>query len=139
MPVDRIRSEPANLVTEDDEVHTVPASPASVSAVVALSQADTVLAWDPTNRTLIAAIVVGTMPWTPPTTQPAIEDFRGHRGGVTATPRCPTRSRRSPAAGHLQLIPPPPGGDGHCGCTRWWVLVEAEGNGASVASLSGRD
>ena len=40
------------------------ASPASVSAVVALSQADTVLAWDPTNRTLIAANIVGTMPWT---------------------------------------------------------------------------
>jgi hypothetical protein len=35
-----------------------------VSAVVALSQADTVLAWDPTNRTLIAANIVGTMPWT---------------------------------------------------------------------------
>jgi hypothetical protein len=52
------------VVTEDDEIHTMPASPASVSAVVALSQADTVLAWDPANRTLIAANVVGTMPWT---------------------------------------------------------------------------
>jgi len=28
------------------------------------SQADTVLAWDPTNQTLIAANIVGTMPWT---------------------------------------------------------------------------
>jgi hypothetical protein len=52
------------IVTEDDQHHSVPASPASVSAVVALSQADTVLAWDPTNRTLIAANIVGTMPWT---------------------------------------------------------------------------
>jgi hypothetical protein len=52
------------IVTEDDEIHTMPASPASVSAVVALSQADTVLAWDPASRTLIAANVVGTMPWT---------------------------------------------------------------------------
>ncbi len=52
------------IVTEDDERHTTPASPAEVSAIVALSQADTVLAWDPINRTLIAANVVGTMPWT---------------------------------------------------------------------------
>lgn len=52
------------IVTEDDERHTVPAGPASVSAIVALSQADTVLAWDPVNRTLIAANIIGTMPWT---------------------------------------------------------------------------
>jgi hypothetical protein len=52
------------IVTEDDEQHTVAASPASVSAIVALSQAETVLAWDPVNRTLIAANIVGTMPWT---------------------------------------------------------------------------
>jgi hypothetical protein len=36
----------------------------SATALIALSQADTVLAWDPTNATLIAANVVGTMPWT---------------------------------------------------------------------------
>ncbi len=52
------------IVTEDDQHHTMPASPAAVSAVVALSQANTVLVWDPTNRTLIAANIVGTMPWT---------------------------------------------------------------------------
>lgn len=52
------------IVTEDDEQHTVAASPASVSAIVALSQAETVLAWDPVNRTLIAANIIGTMPWT---------------------------------------------------------------------------
>lgn len=52
------------VVTEDDQHHTMAASPAAMSAIVALSQADTVLAWDPTNKTLIAANIVGTMPWT---------------------------------------------------------------------------
>jgi hypothetical protein len=52
------------VVTDDDQVHTMVASAASVSAIVALSQADTVLAWDPTNHTLIAANIVGTMAWT---------------------------------------------------------------------------
>jgi hypothetical protein len=35
-----------------------------MAALVALARADTVPAWDPTNRTLVAANVVGTMPWT---------------------------------------------------------------------------
>jgi hypothetical protein len=35
-----------------------------MAALVALARADTVLVWDPTNRTLVAANVVGTMPWT---------------------------------------------------------------------------
>jgi hypothetical protein len=35
-----------------------------MSALVALAPADTVLAWDPVNRTLIAANIVGQMPWT---------------------------------------------------------------------------
>jgi hypothetical protein len=52
------------IVTDDDAQHTVPASPASMTALVALAQADTVLAWDPDNRTLIAANIVGRMPWT---------------------------------------------------------------------------
>jgi hypothetical protein len=47
------------LVTEDDQQHTIAPSPASMAALVALTQADTVLLWDPTNRTLIAANVVG--------------------------------------------------------------------------------
>jgi hypothetical protein len=47
------------LVTEDDEQHTIAPSPASMTALIALAQADTVLLWDPTNRTLIAANVVG--------------------------------------------------------------------------------
>lgn len=40
------------------------ASPTSMTALVALAKADTVMMWDPVNRSLIAANVVGTMPWT---------------------------------------------------------------------------
>jgi hypothetical protein len=35
-----------------------------MTALIALTQADTVLAWDPADRTLIIANIVGTMPWT---------------------------------------------------------------------------
>jgi hypothetical protein len=52
------------LVTEDDQRYAVPASPASMTALVALVRADTVLAWDPTNRALIIVNIDGTMPWT---------------------------------------------------------------------------
>jgi hypothetical protein len=52
------------IVTADDERHELPASAASITAVVALAQADTVMMWDPLNQTLIAANVVGQMPWT---------------------------------------------------------------------------
>jgi hypothetical protein len=52
------------VVTENDEQHILAPSPASMAALIALTQADTVLVWDPTNRTLIAANLVGTMPWT---------------------------------------------------------------------------
>ena len=52
------------IVTEDDQRHELPASAASVTAVVALAQAGTVMVWDPANQTLIAANVVGQMPWT---------------------------------------------------------------------------
>jgi hypothetical protein len=52
------------LVTEDDQQYFVPASPASMTALVALARADTVLAWDPRNRSLIVANIVGSMPWT---------------------------------------------------------------------------
>jgi hypothetical protein len=47
------------IVTDDDEQHTLAPSPAAMTALVALSQADTILLWDPTNRTLIAANLVG--------------------------------------------------------------------------------
>jgi hypothetical protein len=55
------------IVTEDDQQHVVAPSPAAMAALVALvalAKADTVLAWDPTNRTLVAANLIGTMPWT---------------------------------------------------------------------------
>ncbi len=51
-------------VTDDDRTDAVPVSPASITALIALTQAGTVLVWDPADRTLIAANVVGTMPWT---------------------------------------------------------------------------
>lgn len=52
------------IMTEDDRRHVVTPSPAAMTALIALTQADTVLAWDPADRTLIAANVVGKMPWT---------------------------------------------------------------------------
>ena len=52
------------IVTEDDQRHVIAPSPAAMTALIALTQAGTVLAWDPADRTLIAANVVGTMPWT---------------------------------------------------------------------------
>jgi hypothetical protein len=57
------------IVTEDDQQHVVAPSSAAMTALIALTQAGTVLAWDPADRTLIAANLVGKMPWTerPPT------------------------------------------------------------------------
>ena len=52
------------IVTDDDQRHVLAPSPAATTALIALARADTVLMWDPTNRTLIAANIVGTMPWT---------------------------------------------------------------------------
>jgi hypothetical protein len=48
------------VVTEDDQQHTVAVSPSSMTALVALSQADGVLLlWDPADSTMIVANVVG--------------------------------------------------------------------------------
>lgn len=53
------------IITEDDQRHVVPASSASVTAVVALASAGTVMVWDPEGGgTLIVANIVGQMPWT---------------------------------------------------------------------------
>ena len=52
------------FVTEDDQRHTAAPSPAAMTALIALTQADTVLAWDPADGTLIAANIAGRMPWT---------------------------------------------------------------------------
>lgn len=43
------------IITDDDEQHVLAPSPASMTALIALAQADTTLVWDPANRTLIAA------------------------------------------------------------------------------------
>ncbi|HEU5470650.1 MAG TPA: hypothetical protein VFV67_08350 [Actinophytocola sp.] len=47
-------------MTEDDQQHTIAPSPAAMTALLALAQADTILLWDSVNRTLIGAKVVGT-------------------------------------------------------------------------------
>lgn len=52
------------VFTEDEERHELVASPSSMTALVGLAQAGVVFAWDPTNRALIAANIVGTMAWT---------------------------------------------------------------------------
>lgn len=52
------------IVTDDDQRYAVEASPGSMTALAALAKADTVMAWDPLNRVLIIANIVGTMPWT---------------------------------------------------------------------------
>ena len=52
------------IVTEDDQRHVAAPDAAAMTALIALTQADTVLAWDPADRTLIAANLVGRMPWT---------------------------------------------------------------------------
>lgn len=52
------------LVTEDDQRYSMPVSAASMTALTALAQADTVMAWDPEDSTLIIANIVGQMPWT---------------------------------------------------------------------------
>jgi hypothetical protein len=41
------------IVTSDDRHHVVAPSPAAMTALVALAQADTVLVWDPADRRLI--------------------------------------------------------------------------------------
>lgn len=52
------------IVTDDDQRYAVPASAGSVTALVTLAKADTVMVWDPLNQSLIVANIVGTMPWT---------------------------------------------------------------------------
>ncbi len=51
------------LITDDDERHVVRPSPTADSALVALTQAPTILLWDSEGPALIAANVLGRMPW----------------------------------------------------------------------------
>ena len=51
------------IITEDDQARG-PGQRRPVTAVVALARVGTVMAWDPEGGTLIAANIVGQMPWT---------------------------------------------------------------------------
>jgi len=53
------------IVTADGQRHTISPSPASMTALLALARADAILLWDPQDRTLIAANLIGT--WLAPT------------------------------------------------------------------------
>ena len=53
------------IVTADGQQHTFAPSPAAMTALLALAKADAILLWDPADRRLIAANVVGT--WLAPT------------------------------------------------------------------------
>jgi hypothetical protein len=48
------------LVTDDGEQRTLAPSAAAMTALLSLARADTILLWDPANRTLIAGNIVGT-------------------------------------------------------------------------------
>jgi hypothetical protein len=52
------------IVTSDDRHDVVAPSPVAMTALVALAEGNTVLVWDAADRTLIAANLRGTMPWT---------------------------------------------------------------------------
>jgi hypothetical protein len=47
------------LVTEDDAQHFLSPSAASMTALIALTQLDAVLLWDPADRRLIVGNIVG--------------------------------------------------------------------------------
>ena len=53
------------IVTADGQQHTAAPSPAAMTALLALTRTDPILLWDPQDRTLIAANIVGT--WLAPT------------------------------------------------------------------------
>lgn len=59
------------FITDDGERHVAPVSAADMCALVALTQAPTTLLWDPAGDTLIAANLIGRMPWTDKFENPA--------------------------------------------------------------------
>jgi hypothetical protein len=52
------------MITDDEERHVFAPSPAAMVALVAVATAETVLLWDPEGPSVIAANIVGRMPWT---------------------------------------------------------------------------
>jgi len=78
------------IVTADGREHTFAPSPASMTALLALAKADAILLWDPTDRILIAANIVGT--WLAPTglarvdvTAPGLPPVGGSWTGISRT------------------------------------------------------
>jgi hypothetical protein len=67
------------FITDDDQPHVAAPSPAAMTALITLTRADTVLLWDPAARTLIAANLIGKMPWTQPA-QPSAPAREGSDG-----------------------------------------------------------
>lgn len=57
------------LVTDDDEKHVVSPSAADLGVLLALTKEDNVVLWDPVNRTLIVANIIGS--WLPREQEPA--------------------------------------------------------------------
>jgi hypothetical protein len=83
------------IITEDDQRHVVPASAASATAVVAQARAGTVMAWDPEGGgTLIAANIVGQMPWTKQELHLTSVRLRLARGEPPPAQRVPDLLRR---------------------------------------------
>ncbi len=52
------------IISEDDQHYTLAPSPASMAALIAITQKHAVLAWDPAARTFMVANLVGKVPWT---------------------------------------------------------------------------
>jgi hypothetical protein len=66
------------MLVTSDERHILEPSPAAITALVSLAQADTVLVWDPDDRTLIAANLRGTMSWTEQLDEPERQQARAN-------------------------------------------------------------
>ena len=62
------------LVTDDDERHFLTPSPTAMSALLMLTKEDNVVLWDPTNRTLIVANIMGSWLAREPAPQPMEPD-----------------------------------------------------------------
>lgn len=74
------------IVTADGQQHAISPSPAAMTALLALAKADTILLWDPKDRTLIAANIIGT--WLAPTgvaRVSALADDRASAGSTRPT------------------------------------------------------
>lgn len=52
------------IITEDGERHAIKPSANAATALLSIVRPGAVLVWDPADRTLIAANLVGKMPWT---------------------------------------------------------------------------